>query len=260
MELQYLTEDGIRDLKGNFITYLPHYLEGDREFFARLLAAKGYLQDTGYDFQNFRSDMRVAADGDKDGLASNDAHNAIILYEALKKLPLYMAADEKIWTAVCHTWLFDFVCQRRRAAFDTKKADYERAIYNSFFTYTHNGKRRGTFVNCVSSLWWGAHMVYDPLATDPYAFVHELAATGFASTSVLISSSRIMGRKDNCLALFQVIHDLRMAGHSVKRQYLVEGIKYLNLVAGLTILDSKSREEIQKALQDFYAGYLSGQE
>ena len=40
MRLQYLTDDGIQYLKGNFETNLPHYIQKDSAFFAANCQAK----------------------------------------------------------------------------------------------------------------------------------------------------------------------------------------------------------------------------
>lgn len=52
MRLQYLTDDGIQYLKGNFETNLPHYIQKDSSYFAKVLKEHDFLQDTGYDFND----------------------------------------------------------------------------------------------------------------------------------------------------------------------------------------------------------------
>lgn len=169
-----------------------------------------------------------------------------------------IAIDEKIWAALLHTYLFDFVCEKRKDFLDETVRDYQNKIYNSFFTYTKHGKRRGTFVNCVASLYWGAEMVYAPdNRDDPYGLLREIAATGYPSTIVIFSSSRILGRRETCIGFLKAIHKLRLAQKwNVDRPAVVSGIKYLNLIAGLSMLDMRSEEEIENMTETFYQGYF----
>lgn len=62
MRLQYLTDDGIQYLKGNFETNLPHYIQKDSAFFAKMLKEHDFLQDTGYDFNPFVTNLQVTGD------------------------------------------------------------------------------------------------------------------------------------------------------------------------------------------------------
>ena len=251
MKLKCLTEDGVQYLKVNFEEHFPYYMRGDGEYFQRLIAEHEFLQETGYEVPSFARELRVTGDD-----AADDAHNAQVLHRALRHLPLFLMMEERIWVCMLHEELFPFVCERRARVFRPEVADYKNKIYNSFFTYTKNGKRRGTFVNWVASLFWGAQMVYDAQnRQNPYALLEEIAATGFPSTMLLFSSSRILGRHETCLGLLKIVRDLRGQGYTVKRNDVVAGIKYLNLIAGLSILDMKSEQEIRDLLRNFYRRY-----
>lgn len=253
MRLQYLTNEGIQYLKGNFEINLPHYIQKDSTYFAEVLKKHDFLQDTGYDVNPFVSNLQLSGD---DG--ADDIHNAEVIHRALSNLPYYMAIDEKIWAALLHTYLFDFVCRKREEFLNPTVRDYQNKIYNSFFTYTRHGKRRGTFVNCVASLYWGAEMVYDPdNHEDPYGLLKEIAATGYPSTIVIFSSSRILGRRETCIGFLKAIRKLRLTQKwNVDRPAVVSGIKYLNLIAGLSMLDMRSEEEIESMTETFYKGYF----
>lgn len=257
MKLQYLTDEGIQYLKGNFETNLPHYIQKDSAYFAEVLKEHDFLQDTGYDFNPFVTALQVTGD---DG--ADDVHNAEVIHRALNNLPYYMAIDEKIWAALLHTYLFDFVCRKRADFLDETVRDYQNKIYNSFFTYTRHGKRRGTFVNCVASLYWGAEMVYDSDNHDnPYELLKEIAETGYPSTIVILSSSCILGRRETCIGFLKAIHRLRMAQKwNVDRPAVVSGIKYLNLIAGLSMLDMRSEDEIEAMTETFYRGYFQNRD
>lgn len=257
MRLQYLTDEGIQYLKGNFEKNLQHYIQRDSTYFAELLKEHDFLQDTGYEFEPFASNLQVTGID-----ASDDVHNAKVIHQALSHIPYYIAIEEKIWAALLHTYLFNFVCEKKKDILNENVRDYANKIYNSFFTYTRHGKRRGTFVNCVASLYWGAEMVYDPdNHEDPYGLLKQIAATGFPSTIVIFSSSRILGRRETCIGFLKAIRALRLANKwDVNRPAIVSGIKYLNLIAGLSLLDMCSEDEIEGMTEKFYQGYFQNKD
>ena len=74
-----------------------------------MLKEHDFLQDTGYDFNPFVTNLQVTGDESAD-----DVHNAEVIHRALSNLPYYIAIDEKIWAALLHTYLFDFVCEKRK--------------------------------------------------------------------------------------------------------------------------------------------------
>ena len=101
-------------------------------------------------------------------------------------------------------------------------------------------------------------MVYAPdNRDDPYGLLREIAATGYPSTIVIFSSSRILGRRETCIGFLKAIHKLRLAQKwNVDRPAVVSGIKYLNLIAGLSMLDMRSEEEIENMTETFYQVYF----
>lgn len=269
MKLQYITDDGLADLKGNFKqNFSLYYLPKDGAYFQQRLDEKGWLQDTAVEIRPFAQDLQVTSTAvddfreKKEAEKADDIHNAICIHKAMVSLPPYLAVDEHIWAALTHIVLFDFITRKRADIWEEKKVEKQKKdMYNSFFTFTHNGKRRGTFVNCIASLWWGAQMVYDKgHREDPYWLVPDIALTGYPSTIVLFSSSRIMTNKNISLGLFHVVHALRQQGVKISRQDIVAGIRYLNLLGGMSIIDMKPEKEIEELMRSFYEDWFAEQE
>ncbi|MFV0635708.1 DUF6339 family protein [Mitsuokella sp. WILCCON 0060] len=269
MKLQYITDDSLADLKGNFKqNFLLHYLPKDGEYFQKRIAERNWLQDTSVEIQPFVQDLQVTSTAidnfkeRKEAEKKDDIHNAICIHKAMVRLLPYLAMDEHIWAALTHTVLFDFITRKRADIWAEEKTEKQKKdMYNSFFTFTHNGKRRGTFVNCIASLWWGAQMVYDSRHREnPYWLVPDIALTGYPSTIMLFSSSRIMTNKNISLGLFRVVHALRQQGIKISRQDVVAGIRYLNLLGGMSIIDMKTEKEIEELMQTFYEDWFVEQE
>ena len=250
MNLSYLKDAGIEDLKAKFTKHIRYYQSGDQAYFQKFFDEHKYLSETNLQIPE-SIPLLISDDRKKDTV-----HNAKMIHMTLSNLSPYLAISENVWAALTHTIFFEYIVRKNEDAFSTENKRYEKNIENAFFTYTQ-GKRRGTFINGIASLWWGAYMVYDKdNLRDPYELVNDIAMTGYPSTILLLSSSRIMGRKDTALGFFKVVHALREAGETLNRQAIVEGVKYLNLLAGVSLLDLKTQGEISELTRNFYKNYL----
>ena len=99
-----------------------------------------------------------------DTSSGGDAENAIRLHQWLKIQP-FMAADERIWTCLCHSLFYDYTTTRW--ANKTLKNIRER-----FFMTGVGFTPRVS--NSISRLWWGAQLTYDPKRADPYELTRVL--------------------------------------------------------------------------------------
>lgn len=260
MNLQFLSNEGVSDLKNHFMENLQHYLSRDKLYFKNYLNQKGYLQDSNIEL-NETIIKRIHCSGDD---KSDDIENARLIHEAMPNLKPYIAMDERVWCSLCHTLLFDYVVTKRSKIIEglnnislqneTKERDrLLRSLKNSFFTHTIYGVRRGTYVNCVSSLWWGAYLIYDANnKNNPYELLKTVAMYGFPSTILPLSASRILTRKETCLGFLKEVQSLRNQGMVIKRDPVFWGVRYLNCIAGLSMLDLKTEEEIRIITRHFY--------
>lgn len=251
--LQYLTEEGLAVLKQSFTNHLPEYIAGNQQFFLDYFDKNNYLADSAYTVTDFTDDLVYFKNSDED-----DLHNIKVIYEVMKNIPTYIMMDDRFWAGLNHTIMWDYIMKRRAGeAFGDGIQNQSDKIYNSFFTHTKHGMKRGTYVNCVSRLWWAGKLTYDEDSSDHYLLTEELCKKGFASTIILFSSSNIMGRKEARFALLKMIKKFREAGNDVKRDDIVAGIRYLNLVAGSSLIDTMSYQDLEDMLEHFYTKYYS---
>lgn len=250
IRIPYLTDEGLSFLKSEFDNHFIYYQSNRQEDLLNILHEKQYLIESMYEIEDFRS--KLSYDKEMD---SNDLHNIKVLYTAMKNIPTYVAMDDRFWAGITHTFMWEYIIKRKKKdGFDNSDPDKVRnAYYNSFFTHTKNGKKRGTYVNCVSRLWWAGHLTYaDNFQDNPYELTEEICKTGFPSTLVILSSSNILSRKESIQAFLTVVKEKRKNGYMLKRQDLVRGIRHLNLIAGITVLDVMSYEEVKEILEEFY--------
>ena len=250
--IQYLSDEGLAMLKQNFGNNLQKYKDNDKKYFIDILNEHNYLIDSTYVIEDFTQNLAFDEDNNV-----NDLKNIKIVYEAMKNIPLYVMMDDRFWVGINHTIMSDYIMKRRKGeAFGEDIKDERGKIFNSFFPPTKRGKKRGSYVNCVSRLWWAGHLTIDETNIEnPYSLTEEVCKTGFASTIVILSSSNILSRKESMIALLRTIKQLRNDGYDVKRDDLVAGSRYLNLIAGICFIDIMTIEEIQNILNDFYKNY-----
>lgn len=252
--IQYLSDEGLEMLKQNFDNNLQRYKENDKKYFADILNEHNYLVDSTYIIEDFTQKLVYDEDNNE-----NDLKNIKIVYEAMRNIPLYVMMDDRFWASINHTIMWEYIMKRRKGeAFGEDIKDEREKIFNSFFTHTKHGKKRGTYVNCVSRLWWAGHLTIDETNIEnPYSLTEEVCKTGFASTIIILSSSNILSRKESMIALLRTIKQLRNDGYDVKRDDLVAGSRYLNLIAGIYFIDIMTIEDIQNILNDFYKNYYA---
>ncbi len=248
IRIKYLTDEGLSYLKTSFNEHLQYYIDNKHDELLELLNSKEYLLDSAYEIDDFTNKLVFLEDTD-----AADLENIKIVYDAMKDIPDFVMMDDRFWAAINHTFMWDYIRRRRKEeAFSKGVKDQKEAIYNSFFTHTRHGKKRGTFVNCVSRLWWAGRLTYESGNDDKYYLTAELCKKGFPSTIVPFSSSNIMGREETRRALLSVVMELRKKGIDVKRDDIFAGIRYLNLYAGITIIDMISYDELYDIVERYY--------
>lgn len=253
IRLKYLSEEGLANLKRDFEVNLSKYQQNDQNYFIEYLNKKNFLLDSAYIIPDFQNHLVFSSDKD-----SNDLTNIKVVYEAMKNIPTYIALDDRFWAGINHTYMWDYIMKRREEeAFANNLTNKNEKIYNSFFTHTKHGKKRGTYVNCVSRLWWAGYLTYDETnSQNHYELTAEICKTGFASTIILLSSSNILNRHEAMHALLKTIKKKRNEGYKVSRNDIVDGIRYLNLIAGMSLIDLLIEDEICELLEKYYNNYL----
>lgn len=249
IKLQFLTDEGLAQLKQMFDTNYEQYKNKNHQYFLDYLHSNNYLQDSVYTVRDFTRELQYSYNENED-----DFNNIKVVYSALKDIPTYIMMDDRFWAALTHTIMWDYVTKRSLGYKKGIKND-KKKIYNSFFTHTANGKKRGTYVNCVSRLWWAGKLTYDSECENHFELTNELCKKGFASTIITFSSSNIIGREETRKALLTVIRDLRQNNIDVKRDDITHAIQYMNLIGGSTMIDTISFSELVEILKKYYFDY-----
>ena len=92
-------------------------------------------------------------------VTSNDADNAIKIYNYLGRLTRTQAADTRLWTTLTHTTFWEY-CRKRWN-------DEVNINYVTDHWFERKGGGLGALRrNAISRLWWAAHLTIAPWETD----------------------------------------------------------------------------------------------
>lgn len=245
MILDYMTSDALNELKLNFPQNKKYYYENDKNWFLKHLEKCNGLQKSKIECEDIDLDFG-------EDFNESDYKNIIILFSALKNLPLTIAVDERLWAGLAHGQFWDYIQYRRRLNIQSNK---DQDIKNSFF-FTR-GIKRSAHINCLSRLWWAGHLTYDSNRNNPFELTRLLCEGAFASTIMLLSSSNFTANNELCLGLLSSIKKLENEGVEIKREHFVESTKYLNSMGAVTILDCLTREEVENLIDKFFENKYS---
>lgn len=247
MNLIYLSQEAIDDIKVNYAKYKTHFRDETNEWFVEKFKKNGWMHESKIQC----SDIKLSKDADYN---ISDRKNVEIVYEALKDLSPALASDERLWAGMLFCQFWDYVQYRRR---DEISSGDERDILNSFLFM--RGIKRSCFMNCLSRLWWTGFLLYDSSSADHYRAVDLITESAYASNLLLISSSNFASNKNLVLGVFDCLLKRKQGGDKIGRYHFVEANKYINCIGGVSLLDTMTREEARdlanKRLNKLYGVY-----
>lgn len=238
MELSFMTQAGVDDMKTHVEEHAELYRCADNAAMLAHLQGKGYLEKME---MAELSAVELLTEGD---FAETDIQNVRRLYGAWRTLAPYTAADERFWAGLSHTLFWRYIHYRK----DKDFAEGSAAALRSDFFFAQ-GRRRSLFVNPLARLWWAGYMVFDERRRDPFELLPVLAQEAFASQLVLFASSSLMSRRETRLAVLAFLERFERAGNKVKREHLQALLRRLNAISSLTLVDMLTEEEIAERLE-----------
>lgn len=248
MQPMFMKKDSIDSLLINFDEAKPHYVSNDRDWFEQRLVRERGLRYTRFTFPDFVLTCG-AGEATEDEYAATDAENVRIIYDAMHDLPVATAVDQRFWSGLCHTNLWDFIQYRRRKALASGK---DLDIKSSYFFM--RGVKRSAHVHCVSRLWWAGRLTFDEQNREnPYALTHLLTDNAFASRVMLLSSSNFTANKSITLGILDAIEEQSASGIPLKREHFVGATKYLNRMGAITVLDYLDRKRVRSIISAYFA-------
>lgn len=235
MKIKICTKEFLEYYKTNFEEFLPLYLNKDIDNLNELFSDKNIYEGS-IEFEYVPLLLN-------DAHGKNDRENIKILYNSLKHLTPVQATYESLWVAMINTiyrdYLFNFIDDVKN------KKNASRSIKNSIlFSY---GIRRSCIVQKLSLLWWIGYFTYDDTNTeDPFELTDFYAQRDIQGKTTAFFSSKFNSNKDLALGIISGIKEMTEKGIiENKREHYVTAAKYFNIIGGIKILDTMTREEIK---------------
>ncbi len=183
-----------------------------------------------------------------EGLFSEtDPKNVEILHRSLNMISPVQASQEKFWLGMIMTYYKDYLYYRLKEEIDNNNDDRIKTALTSY----KNGLKRALFVNVLSRLWWIGHLTYDSTREDPYELTKFFCESDFSARAVIFFSSNFTSNKAIGLGILSAIYKLKQEGAIIKRDHFVQANKYLNLIGGVSLLDIRSREEVEQEVYNY---------
>lgn len=179
-----------------------------------------------------------------------DVENAIIVHRELHRLTPALAADERIWTALCHQdevvkFIWDRWVKRKR-----KRSDQVDQVRKHFFC-SHHGYRGITRYNALGSLWWMSYVAAKNLGDMPT----DEAIKTFVEMSDLRSNllDRSLSRVPNVFAAIISCYQRKLADDPETNFFkgrtgapYREWLSQINSVGGLLYFAVMEKEELEE--------------
>lgn len=239
MNLKFLSEETLIDLRTNYEAYKEYYYNKDEDWFNQYFSQEGRVLESKIAFEK----PELSYDED---YAISDSENVKILYESLKHLTVNQATQERIWSGLAHLQLRDYFFYRLSNELNDKKD----SRINSAIFFKYNPKR-SLFIHIISRLWWVGHMTYDKENKEnPYWLTDFFTEKDFSARATLFFSSNFTSNRNVTKGILKVLYNWQQNGISIKRDHFVEANKYLNIVGGAMILDVLTTEEVEEMVEN----------
>ena len=250
MKLNFMSANEIVTIKANFASYMPYYINNDKEGMLRRLHNENALQPSHIECDDFLPQLDMKSSN----YDASDLQNIQVIYEALKDvITPSIACDERFWAGLAHDYLWEYVQYRRKNELTTNNPAAVELSY--FFTY---GGKRSAHIHCISRLWWAGFLTYDNANTkNHFELTKVIFSWAFPSNILLMSSSNMTTNKNLLLGVLRSLKKRQEHGEKPERYRMVEALKYLNGMGAVTLVDMLSSDEVEQ-LVDSHLNSLFG--
>jgi|LWDU01.1.fsa_nt_gi hypothetical protein len=174
-----------------------------------------------------------------------DVENSKIIKFALEGMSPYLAKDERVWSFLCHSVLFQYTFERWPINKDWNDKKVIQHVKSHFFAKSDRDFERN---NAASRLWWGAYFSSNVSNMD-----FDEAISSFHRNQDI--RGHIIGRptSSSSMNLFGALlgkfnHSYRKDKRLVIRENYQKFLKEVNLLGGRTLIPVMGKTEIDTHL------------
>ena len=241
-----MKDDALTYFKGNVNANLQNYLSKDNSWIYEKYAA--YKGDGQSPFGEFKLDVPdFKLDMSAENISLGDYHNTQTLYIALKGLSDTQATDERLWSGLAHSQLWEYM--KYRCKIDENTNSLSRKIKNNYFF--NQSKRRSLFVNPISRLWWVGRLTFNENSKNHFEAL-SFFKNNFSTKSITMFSSNFTNNPTITRSIVKSFIYIESQGFSAGENEYREILRYVNLLGGIIILDYLSEEELKEKIINHY--------
>ena len=242
-KIKFLTEDSIEVLKKNADKLYKEVIISSEKTLEEFLGDAVQVKETAFEIEDFVLEMGQPVGREP----LTDAENVRRVYSHMKALSDSQASDERIWIA------YTLVEQNEYMRYRWNPSNSTDMLNRYFFNYSKN---RSLFRNGMARLWWIGRVTYDEKREDPFELTRFLCNNqDFIET---ICGRSIFNNPIVQRATLNALYDVLKDRKSDNREIIREIAKYVNLLAGTTILDMLSYEEVYAKVNSKLAELVKG--
>lgn len=235
MKLKYILEDDLNAIKNNPDHIFTNVLQNKENTLAQAFAKETIIQESNHiQFDDFQ--LHIPDKPDKK--SKTDAANVRILYSHMKSLSDSIASDERIWVAYTLHEFRDYMLFRWGAE--------DKKILNNRYLFGYS-PQASLFRNGVSRLWWIGRFTYDEEQSDPFELTDYLCSHQDYIESICgrnIFNNPIIGH-----TTIQALKDAEAVGIKIDAHVVRKIGMYVNLLGGMYVLDTFSKEDLYGKLR-----------
>lgn len=260
MKLKYYTEAAVERLRETVAERLDWYYEPREDTADRFLSASEAVRDSALDARNVAERLMLpeeAPEGGGNPTGVADGASALAVYEALKDLTWQQAADERLWTYLCHREYPSYVARRWLTSRPADDGVATRKVRNHFFA---RGNRPLIRDNGLSRLWWLGAIAHEVEPDAPQEFLERLLHRQDVRSALIerpsVSMNRYVLSSINAVMREYWQRDRSLFERTPFRSWMIG----LNRRGGVVLLDALPKEPLAQLVEEEAERALAGVE
>lgn len=250
-KLRYYTAAAVERLREAVAERLDWYYDPREGTADPFLTASEAVRDSALEGENIVERLVLpdeAGRGDgRNPTGVADAASALAVYEALRELTPQQAADERLWTHLCHVEYPRYVARRWLTSRPPDDDAAARKVRNHFFA---RGNRPLIRDNGLSRLWWLGSIANEVEADAPHEFLERLLHRQDVRSALIERPSVSMNRQV-LSSINGVMREYWQRNRSLfERKSFRAWMIGLNRRGGVVLLDALPKEPLAQVLEE----------
>lgn len=244
--LLYYTEAAVDSLLGSIEKHLDWYYEGTGVP-PIPVGVERAIGDSHLDAVDLAGILATGESRPSD----QDADNAVAVYSALVALRPQEAADERLWTHLCHVECAGYVRARWMRDRPSKAADAIQNVKNHFFS-RGSGARSWMRDNAIGRLWWLGHIANSVSPNRELEFLEILMHRQDIRSALIERPSVSMNRLVLAGVYKHMLEHWQRDGSDAPlfvRNTFRDWMIRLNRVGGVLLLDALPESELARVVK-----------